>query len=124
MGVNFYGSFDKEGKSIGFLSLFLDRKIHFPTNAEVMGMAITSDLRGKGFGSELLQYAEKVAKENNVYVMFMHTYAKDQKAISFYGKNGFEPVATIPDIYGPDEDNVYMRKIISPMTSGGGGKGE
>jgi hypothetical protein len=45
--------------------------------------------------------------------MLMMTYAADYDVIAFYGKNGFIPVATIPDVFGPKaEGNAVLRKVL------------
>ena len=54
------------------------------------------------------------AKEKGVYCLYMSTYAKDSGVIHFYGKNGFVPVATLPDVHGPKEEGlVIMRKRLA-----------
>ncbi|CAH1056056.1 hypothetical protein PAECIP111894_02209 [Paenibacillus pseudetheri] len=43
----------------------------------------------------------------------MLTYAEVYDVIAFYGKNGFVPVGTIPDVFGPGaEGNTILRKIL------------
>ncbi|WP_256757505.1 GNAT family N-acetyltransferase [Cohnella sp. WQ 127256] len=81
--------------------------------AEVLHIGVSMAARRHGVGSILLKYAEDFAKVRGVYCLFMMTYAEDYDVIAFYGKNGFIPVATLPDVYGPSfEGNVFLRKII------------
>ncbi|WP_449603560.1 hypothetical protein [Paenibacillus sp. Marseille-Q9583] len=64
-------------------------------------------------GGILLQHVEEVVKSRGAYCLLMLTYAEDYDVIAFYGKNGFVPVATIPDVFGPGaEGNTILRKIL------------
>jgi len=49
-------------------------------------MAVSPTLQGKGIGKELLQFAEKVAKENHYSVLRMHAR---KVATGFYKKSGY-----------------------------------
>lgn len=81
--------------------------------AEVLQVGVSAEGRRQGIGSILLRHVEEVMRRRGVYCLFMMTYAEDYDVISFYGKNGFIPVATLPDVYGPSlEGNVFMRKIL------------
>jgi predicted GNAT family N-acyltransferase len=50
-------------------------------------MAVKKELRGKGIGAAIIEFAEKVAKENNFSILMMH--ARDP-VIDFYKKCGYE----------------------------------
>ncbi|WP_409344437.1 GNAT family N-acetyltransferase [Paenibacillus sp. MBLB4367] len=81
--------------------------------AEVLDIGVYPEYRRQGYGSVLLQYAENYLRDKGVYCMFMMAYAEDYDVIAFYGKNGFVPVATLPDTYGPQwEGNVFLRKLL------------
>ncbi len=81
--------------------------------AEVLQVGVHKNYRRQGIGSTLLKYAEQFARDRGVYCLFMMTYAEDHDVIAYYGKNGFVPVATIPDVFGPHlEGNVVLRKIM------------
>ena len=81
--------------------------------AEVLDIGVSKGHRRKGIGSKLLQHAEEIARDKGAYCLFMMTYAADYDVIAFYGKNGFIPVATIPDVFGPGlEGNAVLRKVI------------
>ncbi len=82
--------------------------------AEVLDIGVSKNFRRKGIGSILLKHAEDVVRTRNAYCMYMMTYAEDYDVIAFYGKNGFTPVATIPDVFGPGaEGNVVLRKVLT-----------
>ena len=116
-GTQFYGYFLEDQSPIGFASLLMDEHLEnveiFGQTAELLHIGVYQEFRGKGYGKELLDYTEEVSRENGAYCMYATTYAKDYHAIAFYGRNGFVPVATLPDVNGPgNEGNVCMRKIL------------
>lgn len=81
--------------------------------AEVLAIGVTKNVRRNGIGSILLKHAEAVVKERGATCLMMMTYAEDYDVIAFYGKNGFVPVATIPDVFGPKlEGTVILRKRL------------
>ena len=45
--------------------------------------------RGKGYASACLDFARKIAKENNCYKMMLLTGAKDEKTLRFYKNAGY-----------------------------------
>lgn len=54
--------------------------------------------RGKGFASDCMKFAEKIAKENNCYKMMLLTGSKDASVHNFYknaGYNSFDKTAYI-----------------------------
>jgi len=116
-GVKFFAYFMKDGTPVGFAALLIEEGLEGVScssqKSELLDIAIFPDFRGKGYGSELLNYTEEHSRQSMVYCMYISTYAKKYDVIAFYGKNGFVPVATLPDVHGPnDEGLVYMRKIL------------
>lgn len=47
------------------------------------------DYRGKGYATECLNYARKIAEENNCYKMMLLTGSKEQKTMDFYKNAGY-----------------------------------
>ena len=43
-----------------------------------------SDYRGKGYATECLNYAKKIAENENCYKMMLLTGSKDEKTLNFY----------------------------------------
>jgi ribosomal protein S18 acetylase RimI-like enzyme len=119
-GTKFFALYGDEGMPIGFAAILVEMKLDKVAcsgqYSELLGIAVLSLHRRQGYGSVLLQYAEKYAREAGAYCLYVSTYANDYDVIHFYGKNGFVPVATLPDVHGPnDEGNVYMRKILNAV---------
>ena len=47
------------------------------------------DYRGKGYATECLNYAKKIAEENNCYKMMLLTGSKEAKTLDFYRNAGY-----------------------------------
>lgn len=48
-----------------------------------------SDYRNKGYASECLAYAKKLAEAENCYKLMLTTGSKDPKTLQFYENNGY-----------------------------------
>lgn len=112
-GTRFYGLFLDDGTPVSLAGLLINESLFEPNNSELKDIGTYRQFRKQGYGSQLLAYCEEISKDNNVYCMYMCTYAREYNNIAFYGKNGFVPVANLPDIHGAgDEGQVYMRKRL------------
>ena len=47
------------------------------------------DYRGKGYATQCLDYAKKIAQENNCYKMMLLTGSKEQSTLAFYESAGY-----------------------------------
>ncbi len=116
-GTEFFAMYSTENEIIGIAGVqteeTLDGIEYLGRKSELMDIVIAEEYRGKGYGSKLLKYCEDYAKEKGAYCFYAATSAFDYKAITFYGKNGLVPIATLSDINGPNEDGaLYMRKVL------------
>ncbi len=59
---------------------------------------------GRGLGARLMAHCESVARQEGYHCLLVSTYAKQERAIRFYLREGFVPVATIPDVHGPSDE--------------------
>lgn len=57
--------------------------------AFVENVVTHTDFRGLGLASECLEYASKIAKENNCYKMMLLTGSKQEKTLNFYRNAGY-----------------------------------
>jgi ribosomal protein S18 acetylase RimI-like enzyme len=118
-GARFFASFLEDGAPVGYGVLLIEEPLEnvnqvFGQKTELLAIGVSSDFRGTGHGKELLDYAEEFSRKIGAYTMYISTYARDYKVIAFYGRNGYVPVATLPDVHGQGDDGlVYMRKIIN-----------
>jgi len=59
--------------------------------AEIDNMYVTEACRSAGIGSQLIQSFKNWAREKNVNILVVTSFAANTKAAAFYSKNGFEP---------------------------------
>ena len=57
--------------------------------AFVENVVTHSDYRGKGYATQCLDFAKKIALENNCYKMMLLTGSKDEKTLIFYTNAGY-----------------------------------
>lgn len=117
-GSKFYAFYTDDNIPLGIAGINIETSLHSEwTSGELVDIGIFPEYRGQGFGSELLGFIEQLAREARCYCLYMQTYAAEHRTIAFYGKNGYVPVATIPNTNGPgDEGTIWMRKILSRNT--------
>jgi len=59
---------------------------------EIDNMGVSPNYRSKGVGSELINRVIEIAKSRGYKRIYVNSYWKNEKAISFYEKNGFEKI--------------------------------
>jgi len=112
-GVRFFAAYEDDGSPRGLVSLYVDDLIAWKLGY-ITHLGVFSEFRGSGYGSKLLAYAVQQARQAGCYCLYLDTYAGNPRNIEFYAKNGFIPVATIPDMNGPgDEGQVWFRKVLA-----------
>ncbi len=76
-----------------------------PCDEEICLLYVLPEMQGKGFGSELLEFA--VAKCKNPYITVLDT---NKRAIEFYSRRGFAPAEIQPENNG--EKKIFERKYV------------
>lgn len=112
-GTRFFGLYDGD-RPVGIVGLLVDTYLNTPWSlGYITDLGIVPDSRGKGYGSQLMDFVAEEAKRQNCYCVYVDTYAGSAQNVSFYAKNGYVAVATIPDANGPeDEGQVWLRKVL------------
>lgn len=81
--------------------------------AEVTNVTIDKSMRGKGYGSLLLENALQKMKEKGVVNVYLEVRVSNEAAIRLYKKHGFEILGIRKKFYRfPDEDAYVMKKRI------------
>ena len=57
--------------------------------AFVENVVTHKDYRGKGYATDCLNYAKKIAQESNCYKMMLLTGSKEEKTLAFYENAGY-----------------------------------
>ena len=76
---------------------------------EIEYLFVKEDLRGQGFGSQLLQQAESEAKKRNCRFAFVNTY--QFQAPAFYQKYGYKEVFTLKDYPYTGQRHYYQKDL-------------
>lgn len=65
---------------------------------------------GKGVGSALMQRSIEIARQKNAHIIWLGVWEKNQKAISFYTKWGFEKFSEHVFMLGNDAQTDWLMK--------------
>lgn len=84
---------NESGKLVGYIAAspkpFSYRKSKY---LEVDNMGVIPEYRSQGVGAKLMEECKDWAKENGYHRMFVVSYFKNNKAVNFYKKCGFEEI--------------------------------
>ncbi|WP_028042096.1 GNAT family N-acetyltransferase [Candidatus Stoquefichus massiliensis] len=62
---------------------------HIRPYAFIENVVTHADYRGKGYATECLNYAKKIAEKENCYKMMLFTGSKEENILKFYSKAGY-----------------------------------
>jgi len=112
--VRFYGLYADDGTPLGIIGMLIEDYINIDWRlGYITDLGVFARHRKQGCGSRLLDFAAELARQERCYCVYVDTYAGSSDNVAFYARNGFVPVATLPDQNGPgDEGQVWMRKTI------------
>jgi N-acetylglutamate synthase-like GNAT family acetyltransferase len=81
---------EKDSKVIGFLSFHIwPRFYDWGNQGRITAMAIHSEFRRKGYGRQLIEYAEKFAQESDCFRIEVTSYSYRTETHEFYKALGF-----------------------------------
>lgn len=80
----------------------------------VWWIAVAADQQGRGFGKELMSFAETDARENGCRLLVVETSdtAKYAPTRAFYLKSGYTAVATVPHFYADGDGMAIFTKVL------------
>jgi ribosomal protein S18 acetylase RimI-like enzyme len=108
----FFLAFDDE-KPVGYVKMREGDKqpeLDDKRAIEIARIYAVTDSIGKGVGSALMQKCIDVAKERNKEVIWLGVWEKNQKAIDFYTRRGFEKFGTHVFNLGDDPQTDWLMK--------------
>lgn len=79
---------------------------------EIFMIVVDSQLQGRGLGRLLMDFALGVMKERKVKEVYLDVSVKNQRAIDFYSRYGFETVSIRKEYYHSGDDAFLMKKDI------------
>jgi len=77
------------------VQLGLDMPPNQPHRAEIKKLLVHRSARGKGVGAELMQHAERVAKQLGRTLLVLDTASEEAERL--YTRSGWQRLGTIPD---------------------------
>lgn len=77
--------------------------------ARLYSIAIDPEFRGTGAAQQIYQAARNDMIDHNMTECRLEVDPKNQRAVSFYKKNGFEIIDTLPGYYEDGTDALRMR---------------
>ncbi|HET7615708.1 MAG TPA: GNAT family N-acetyltransferase, partial [Bacillales bacterium] len=81
---------------------------------ELERIYVKESLQGKGLGKFLIQKAVEIASEKDKLYLWLGVWEKNEKAISFYKKHGFEPFGQHDFYLGNERQrDLLMRMRVS-----------
>lgn len=78
----------------------------------IYSLAIAPEARGTGIGKKLLEYAERLARKNNIKKITLEVSEKNVAAINLYKKKGFQIEKTRAGYYADGSPAWIMVKEI------------
>lgn len=84
---------DEEYENVGWLT-------ESDKNLYIHRLAIDPNYQKKGYAKQLMDYAEKVAKNNGFISIRLDTFSQNQRNINFYELRGYQ---RLEDIYFPKQ---------------------
>lgn len=88
-------------------------EINDVSSLEIERIYVLDKFQGKGFGRLLMQKALVTAAERKKEYVWLGVWEKNEKAITFYEKNGFYKIGSHSFLLGNEAQNDYiMRKNI------------
>ncbi|MDL2219423.1 GNAT family N-acetyltransferase [Ruminococcaceae bacterium OttesenSCG-928-O06] len=110
-GAVFFGYF-AGGRLAGFASIQVEMRPPEVCggwgSCELLQIGVEEQSRRQGAGKALLRAIEEYLAPKHIYCLYLHTYARDRRAISFYLKNRFVPAGTVPHVYGPGAEGMLF----------------
>jgi diamine N-acetyltransferase len=79
---------------------------------EIERIYVLKEYHGKNVGQELYNKAIAIARHKNVDYVWLGVWENNQRAISFYKKNGFVEFDKHPFLLGTDEQTDIMMKLM------------
>lgn len=77
------------GEVVGFISLYIQKLLHHGGSAaEIQELFVDPNIRGRGIGSKLIEYAKSIADKNDSEVFEVACNLKREKTHEFYEREG------------------------------------
>ena len=109
----FYFAFDNKSL-VGYIKLNQGKAQteEFTDNCiELERIYVDAKSQNKGFGKSLIDHAIKIAKEHNHDYIWLGVWQKNEGAVRFYERYGFEKFGTHPYYIGKDKQIDWLMRL-------------
>lgn len=79
-------------------------------SASLMRLRVRKDLRGRGYGKEILAYIEKIIRKKKFTSIKFSTAASRENTLHFYRKRGYMEINR--EMYGKIETVIFEKKLL------------
>jgi ribosomal-protein-alanine N-acetyltransferase len=86
-----------------------------PKSLRLLMLAVRADMQSRGIGKMLLDTCKEHARSRMMTDMVLEVGVDNDRAIAFYGRNGFKMISTIQEYYN-DRSSAYVMKCFLPMS--------
>jgi RimJ/RimL family protein N-acetyltransferase len=93
----------------------INKRAGYEKHVGVIGIAIKSDFRDLGIGTEMMKTLVEQAREMSLKVLTLTTFASNKRAIRVYEKVGFVQTGTVPKKHfkeGKYIDEIIMTRLL------------
>ena len=107
-------AFDDDQKIIGYAKMGKgnnnsDLK---ESHSEIERIYVKTELQRSGIGLKLIDEIILIAKKRNQKMIWLGVWQKNEKAVNFYKKIGFEIFGTTTFVLGNDPQEDFMMKLV------------
>jgi ribosomal protein S18 acetylase RimI-like enzyme len=105
---------ESENIPIGYAQLIMnstDEAINGTSPLEIRRIYASQEYQGRGVGKELMQATIREARQRGCDCIWLGVWEKNQRAIEFYKKWGFQEVGTHTFSVGEDPQNDYVMEL-------------
>lgn len=81
------------------------------SHSEIERLYVDEKIQRRGIGLLLIQHLVKYALQRKNTCLWLGVWQKNEKAVSFYQKNGFEIFGTTTFVLGDDPQDDYLMKL-------------
>ena len=78
---------------------------------ELANIAVRDDLRGRGIGSDLLDWMLGVAERSGVRTVYLEVRESNEGALRLYGGRGFEEIGVRKQYYDRPREDARVLKL-------------
>jgi ribosomal protein S18 acetylase RimI-like enzyme len=101
---------DADNAAPDVMAILMGRSV-FDT-ADIDYIAVDSARKSKGLGRELVDHFSMIVLNGGCKRILLEVNIKNNSAISFYSRQGFQTISTRKNYYGDKEDALIMEKSL------------